>query len=115
MDCNCIFCKIIAHEIPSDFLYEDDDVVVINDVSPQAPVHMLVLPKKHVESVAATSDADTELLGRMMRAAAKMAAARGVDQSGFRLIVNTGSDAAQSIRHLHLHVLGGKKMTEQMV
>ena len=115
MDCNCIFCKIIAHEIPSDFLYEDDDVVVINDVSPQAPVHMLVLPKKHVESVAATSDADTELLGRMMRAAAKMAAARDVDQSGFRLIVNTGSDAAQSVRHLHLHVLGGKKMTEQMV
>ena len=115
MDCNCIFCKIIAHEIPSDFLYEDDDVVVINDVSPQAPVHMLVLPKKHVESVAATSDADTELLGRMMRTAAKMAAVRGVDQSGFRLIVNTGSDAAQSVRHLHLHVLGGKKMTEQMV
>lgn len=111
---DCIFCKIIDGQIPSEFLYEDDQVVVINDISPQAPVHMLVLPKKHVDSVAATSDADQALLGHMMRVAAKMAQQRGVDQTGYRLIVNTGRDGAQSVMHLHLHVLGGKQLTESM-
>ena len=111
---DCIFCKIISGEIPSPHIYEDDQVVVINDINPQAPIHMLVLPKKHVASVAATTDEDQALLGHMMRVAAKMAEERGIAESGYRLIVNTGRDGAQTVMHLHLHVLGGKALTEQM-
>lgn len=111
---DCVFCKIIAGDIPSKTVYEDDLVRVIDDVNPQAPVHMLVLPKKHIESVAQAAQEDQALLGHMLLVAAKAAQMRGVAESGYRLIINTGRDGAQSVLHLHLHVLGGKPMTEQM-
>ena len=112
---DCIFCKIANGQIPSAFLYEDDQIVVINDINPQAPVHMLILPKKHIQSVAAAADEDKDLLGHMMITAKKMAEMRGIAQSGFRLIVNTGKDGAQSVPHLHMHVLGGTQLAEKMV
>ena len=111
---DCIFCKIANGIIPSNKVYEDNDMLAFHDINPQAPVHMLVLPKKHVASVAATTDEDQALLGHMMRVAAKMAEERGIAESGYRLIVNTGRDGAQTVMHLHLHVLGGKALTEQM-
>ena len=111
---DCIFCKIANGEIPSEFVYEDDQVVVINDLNPQAPVHMLVLPKKHIACLSESSDEDQALLGHMLRVAAKAAELRGIAAPGFRLVINNGKDGAQSVMHLHMHVLGGKQMAESM-
>lgn len=112
---DCIFCKIANGQIPSPFLYEDDQLVVINDINPQTPVHMLILPKKHIQSLAAVQDEDQDLLGHMLMTAKKMAQARDVAQSGYRLIINTGKDAAQTVQHLHMHVMGGTQLAEKMV
>ena len=89
---DCIFCKIAQGQIPSTFLYEDDQVIVINDINPQTPVHMLVLPKKHIQSLAAAQEEDRDLLGHMLMTAKNMARERGVAESGYRIIVNTGRD-----------------------
>ncbi len=112
---DCIFCKIAQGQIPSTFLYEDDQVVVINDINPQTPVHMLVLPKKHIQSLAAAQEEDRDLLGHMLMTAKNMARERGVAESGFRIIINTGRDGAQTVPHLHMHIMGGKQLPEQMV
>ncbi|MBQ6475753.1 MAG: histidine triad nucleotide-binding protein [Clostridia bacterium] len=112
---DCIFCKIAQGQIPSTFLYEDDQVVVINDINPQTPVHMLVLPKKHIQSLAAAQEEDRDLLGHMLMTAKNMARERGVAESGYRIIVNTGRDGAQTVQHLHMHIMGGKQLPEQMV
>ena len=108
-------CKIAQGQIPSTFLYEDDQVVVINDINPQTPVHMLVLPKKHIQSLAAAQEEDRDLLGHMLMTAKNMARERGVAESGYRIIVNTGRDGAQTVQHLHMHIMGGKQLPEQMV
>ena len=112
---DCIFCKIAQGLIPSTFLYEDDKVVVINDINPQTPVHMLVLPKKHLQSLAAAEDEDASILGHMLMTAKKMAQQRGIGESGYRIIINTGRDGAQTVPHLHLHIMGGKQLPEQMI
>lgn len=111
---DCIFCKIIAGEIPSDTVYEDDQVKVIRDINPQAPKHLLVLPKKHLASVAQAAPQDQALLGHMLLTAAEVARRQGIEQSGYRLAVNTGQDGAQSVAHLHLHILGGKALSGRM-
>ncbi len=112
---DCIFCKIAQGQIPSTFLYEDDQIVVINDINPQTPVHMLVLPKKHIQSLAAAQEEDRDLLGHMLMTAKHMAQERGIAESGFRIIINTGRDGAQTVTHLHMHIMGGKQLPEQMV
>ena len=112
---DCIFCKIAQGQIPSTFLYEDDQVIVINDINPQTPVHMLVLRKKHIQSLAAAQEEDRDLLGHMLMTAKNMAQERGVAESGYRIIVNTGRDGAQTVQHLHMHIMGGKQLPEQMV
>jgi histidine triad (HIT) family protein len=107
---NCIFCRIINRTLPAKILYEDDQAMVLEDVNPQAPVHVLVIPKRHVESVQGT-EVDTGLLGHLMAVCVKMAQTTGVAQSGYRLVTNTGAQAGQTVFHLHLHVLGGRPMT----
>jgi histidine triad (HIT) family protein len=107
---DCLFCKFATGEIPTDFVYADDEIIAFRDINPQAPVHVLVAPRKHIVNYAAALEEDELLLGRIARAAATVARQEGIADSGFRTVVNNGSDAQQSVPHLHLHVLGGRQM-----
>jgi histidine triad (HIT) family protein len=110
-DQSCLFCKIVAGEIPSDAVHEDDLVFAFNDINPVAPVHQLIVPKQHVASVAVLSDADAELLGRVFAVTAELAARAGLPDRGYRVVTNVGPDGGQSVDHLHFHLLGGRRMT----
>ena len=104
----CLFCKIVAGEIPAPRLGESEHAIAIRDISPQAPFHALVLPKQHVASLALVTDA--ALIGDVMMLAAQVARDAGLDEGGYRVVVNTGDDGGQSVHHLHAHVIGGRKM-----
>ena len=106
---DCLFCKIVAREIPGSIVYEDDQVVAFNDINPQAPLHTLIVPRKHIASLNALTAADDALIGAMARCAAKLAADRGYADHGFRAVFNTNADAGQTVFHIHLHVLGGRR------
>ena len=106
---DCIFCKIANKEIKSDIVYEDDRVVAFNDINPHAPVHGLVIPKKHIVGVAEARDEDAELIGHLQLVAAKLAEEKGVAE-GYRIVVNSGPLAGQSVMHLHYHLLGGRRL-----
>ena len=108
----CIFCKIRDGEIPSDVLYRDDSCFVIRDIAPKAPVHLLVIPTEHFTFLSHLDSGFHATLGAMLEAAHMMAAREGVDQSGYRLIINQGANSGQMIDHLHLHVLGGRPLGE---
>lgn len=108
---DCIFCKIAAGEIPSKLVYQDDQVVAFPDIHPAAPVHVLVVPRKHVQSVAHLADADLELAGRLLLAARTVAEQAGVAESGYRVVINIGDEGGQTVPHLHLHVIGGRQLT----
>jgi len=105
-----LFEKIISGEIPSDTVYENDDVVAFRDINPQAPVHVLVVPRKPIPSVAHAQASDTELLGKLLLASAEVAKRLGLSETGYRLVTNVGEDGGQSVLHLHVHVLGGRQM-----
>ncbi|WP_040952639.1 histidine triad nucleotide-binding protein [Gorillibacterium massiliense] len=107
---DCIFCKIVNGEIPSKKVYEDDQVYAFHDISPLAPVHVLVIPKKHLSSVLAIGEEDVELIGRLHQAIGKVAKETGVDETGFRIISNTGTHGQQTVPHLHYHVIGGRQL-----
>ena len=107
---NCIFCRIVAQEIPAQFLYEDDRVIVIPDAHPAAPTHWLVIPKKHIASLNDLTPEDEPLAGHLVWVGRQMAQQAGIAESGFRLVINTGPQAGQTVFHLHLHVLGGTQM-----
>ncbi len=104
----CLFCRIINRQAPAAIIYEDDLVVAIEDIHPQAPVHLLVLPRKHLPSLRETSAEDEAVLGRLLAVAAQLARERQLDPKGYRTVINTGSLAGQSVFHLHAHVLGGR-------
>lgn len=110
---DCIFCKIAHGEIPSDLLYEDDSVVAFEDLNPQAPVHVLVVPKAHYANL--LEDVDPQTLVSMREAVASVAKRFDLGERGFRCIVNTGADAGQTVMHLHLHVLGGTPLGEDLL
>ena len=110
---DCIFCKIVEGVIPSPHIYEDDVCIAIYDINPQAKVHCLVMPKRHVANLTEAA-ADPELLGKLMAACARVAKQEGISESGYRVVTNCGSDACQSVPHLHLHVLGGQMMADKM-
>ena len=107
---DCVFCKIIAGQIPADFLHNDDLVVAFRDITPKAPTHLLLLPREHVVSAAHLSDAHGPMLGRLFAVGARLAREAGVTESGFRLVTNAGKGAGQSVPHLHFHLLGGRSM-----
>lgn len=109
---DCIFCKIAAGEIPAQKVYEDDSVIAFKDLSPKAPVHVLIVPKKHIQSVAHFEAEDKELAAHIfVDVVPKLAAELGVADNGFRIVANTGDDGGQTVNHLHVHLLGGRKMT----
>ena len=110
MATDCIFCKIVAGEIPSKQVYRDDLVTAFHDINPVAPVHVLIVPNEHISSVAAVEPEHEAVLGRMFSAARRIAEELGVAESGFRLVVNTGRDGGQDVYHLHMHLLGGKRL-----
>lgn len=107
----CLFCKIVEGAIPAKKLYEDEHVMAFDDINPQARVHVLVIPKRHMVSLDDTQDSDAALLGQLMVVCAKMARERGIVESGYRVVANTGREAGQTVFHLHLHVLGGRSFS----
>lgn len=107
---DCIFCKIANKQINSKIIRDDEDVVAFHDINPQAPVHVLVIPKKHISRITEMSEADQKLVGKMIQVGQEVASELGIAESGFRLVLNNGSDANQTVPHIHLHVIGGRKM-----
>ena len=107
---SCLFCRIIADEIPASKVYEDDELIAFNDINPQAPVHVLVVPKRHIATLNDLTPADDGLIGAMVRAAAAIAKEKGVDGPGFRTVFNCNAQAGQTVFHLHLHLLGGRSL-----
>lgn len=105
---NCIFCKIIQREVPAKIVYEDDTVLAIEDLHPQAPVHLLIIPRAHLETLSAMKTEDEALLGHLVGVAVELARRRGVESGGYRTVINNGAGAGQSVFHLHVHLLGGR-------
>lgn len=111
---NCVFCKIAKGEIPSKKVYEEDSVLAFYDLSPQAPSHVLIIPKAHAEGLNDLADLPDSTLAALLRAATQVAKHEGIEKTGYRMISNCGPDACQSVGHLHFHVLGGKQLGERM-
>jgi histidine triad (HIT) family protein len=107
---NCLFCRIAAGEIPAKLVHEDEDLIVIEDINPQAPMHVLVIPRKHVATTNDLSAEDDALVGKMMRRAAAVATERGYRDRGYRTIFNCNADAGQTVFHIHLHALAGRRL-----
>ena len=108
MSDNCLFCKIIKGEIPADKLFEDEEVFAFRDIAPQAPVHFLVIPKKHISGPSAVAIEDEQLIGKMMRVGSEVAKQEGIEQ--YRVIFNNGEQAGQTVFHIHMHILGGRSL-----
>ena len=111
---DCIFCKIVAGEIPSKKVYEDGDMLAFHDINPVAPVHFMIIPKRHIDSLAQATDADAAILGKMMARAGRLAKEQGSPE-GFRTIVNTGRIGRQDVYHLHIHIIGGPNPLPRMI
>lgn len=112
---DCVFCKIIKREIPSDIVYEDDRVIAFKDVNPAAPIHILVVPKKHIENLLQVSEDDGDIISYIYTVINKIAIDNNFAQNGFRVIANCGKDSGQEVMHIHFHVLGGRKLGDKIV
>ena len=108
---DCIFCQIVAGKVPSEILYQDEEVIAFRDINPQAPVHILVVPKSHIPSLTELSEAETPLMGHMVSVANQLAKKEGVSQSGYRLVINCGKEGGQLVHHLHMHLLGKRHLS----
>jgi histidine triad (HIT) family protein len=108
---DCLFCAIAAGDIPADLVHDDEDVVAFRDIAPQAPLHVLVIPRRHYPTAAHLAEQDPALVGRLFVVAGEIAASEGVSESGYRVVTNTGEGAGQSVHHVHFHVLGGRALT----
>ena len=107
---DCLFCKIVRHEIPATLVYEDERVAAFNDINPQAPTHVLLVPKRHIETLNELGTEDDRLIGELVRRAAAIAGERGLSAGGYRTVFNTNRGAGQTVFHIHLHLLGGRAM-----
>ncbi len=110
----CIFCRIVAGELPGDIVYQDEDFLAFRDIMPKAPVHVLIIPKTHITSVAELTEGQEKLAGRLMIIANKLAEKEGIARKGYRLAINCGSEGGQVVPHLHLHLLGGRQMDARL-
>ncbi len=106
----CLFCQVVAHEKPAKILFEDEQCIVIQDIYPKAPVHVLVIPRKHITSLNDDLENDIALLGHLITVAGSIAKAQGIDGTGYRCVINTNAEGGQTVFHLHIHVLGGRIM-----
>jgi histidine triad (HIT) family protein len=107
---NCLFCRIVAGEVPADSVFQDERCMAFRDTNPQAPVHLLVIPRDHMDSLDDAGQKDEAVLGHLLRVAARVANEQGLSESGYRTVINTGAGAGQSVFHLHVHVLGGRSL-----
>ena len=108
---DCIFCQIIAGKVPGEIIYQDGEVAAFRDINPQAPLHLLIIPKRHITSLADLSEEETPLAGHMIEVANQLAKREGVAESGYRLVINSGAEGGQLVPHLHLHLLGGRRLS----
>lgn len=108
---NCLFCRIVAGDIPAKIAYQDDDVVAFHDINPQAPLHVLVIPRKHIATINDLQADDAEVVGKLFLAAKKIAREAGYEEDGYRVVMNCGADAGQTVFHIHLHLLAGRRLT----
>ena len=112
---NCLFCKIVKGEIPSNKVYEDEDILAFYDINPATPIHILVIPKKHIATHNDLTDEDSELMAKMHRVINQIAEEKGFKEKGYRLIINCGEDSGQEVMHLHFHILDGKKLRAKII
>jgi histidine triad (HIT) family protein len=110
----CIFCRIIAGEVPSDIVYQDEDFLAFRDISPQAPTHVLIIPKAHITSSAELTEGQEGLVGRLIIVAKNLAEKEGIAKRGYRLLINCGADGGQVVPHLHLHLIGGRRLDDRL-
>ncbi len=110
----CIFCRIVAGELPSDTLYQDDEVLAFRDINPLAPTHVLIIPKRHIALLSDLTDDEVSLIGRMVGVANKLARQEGIAGKGYRLVVSSGEDGGQVVPHLHVHLLGGRRLSDRL-
>ena len=111
---DCVFCKIVAGEIPSEIVYQDEEIVAFRDINPLAPTHVLLIPRAHIPSLAHLTDAETPLIGRMVKVASELAEKEGVSESGYRLVINSGEQGGQIVPHIHMHLLGGRRLADRL-
>jgi histidine triad (HIT) family protein len=111
---DCIFCKIVAGEIPSDTVYEDEEIIAFRDINPQAPVHIVIIPRRHIAALSRLSQSDSALVGRMVAVGNKLAEKEGIAERGYRLVINCGKEGGQLVPHLHLHLVGGRQLSDQI-
>lgn len=112
---DCIFCKIINKEIPSSIVYEDEEILAFKDINPQAPVHIVVIPKKHIEKIVDIEKQDEQLIGKIYTVINQIAREQGIAKDGFRVIINCGKNGGQEVKHIHFHLLGGAKLNTKIV
>ncbi|WP_086480733.1 histidine triad nucleotide-binding protein [Oceanospirillum sanctuarii] len=108
---DCLFCKLVAREIPADIVFEDDDVIAFRDIAPQAPTHILIIPKRHISTLNDLTEEDCALVGRLQFTAQKIAKEVGIAEDGYRVVMNCNEDGGQTVYHIHMHLLGGRSMT----
>jgi histidine triad (HIT) family protein len=114
MERECVFCNIVAEKIPATILYQDDRVIALRDIKPQAPTHLLVMPKEHIPSLAKLGDEHRDLIAHLIYVSNELARREGIAERGYRLVMNCGRDGGQEVPHLHLHILGGRKLLVSM-
>ena len=107
---DCLFCKVVSGDVPADIVYQDDTLVAFRDINPQAPVHLLIIPKRHIATLLDVGTADHDVLGRAFTVGKELAQQEGISEDGFRMVVNCGVAAGQSVYHLHFHLMGGRSM-----
>jgi len=107
---DCIFCQIVAGKVPSETLYQDEEVIVFRDINPQAPTHLIIIPKKHIPSLTQLSEAESPLIGDMINIANQLAKREGISESGYRLVISCGKQGGQEVPHLHMHLVGGRQL-----
>ena len=112
---DCLFCKIVKGEVPSEKVYEDEEILAFKDIQPAAPIHILVIPKKHITSLAHMKDGDEQIIGKIYKVINQIAEEQNVKENGYRVIVNCGKDGGQEVMHLHFHLLAGKELGEKIV
>jgi histidine triad (HIT) family protein len=111
---DCIFCKIVEGKIPSDTVYQDEEIIAFRDINPQAPVHIVIIPRKHIASLSQLSQSESALVGRMVAIANKLAQDEGIAERGYRVVINCGQEGGQLVPHLHLHLVGGRRLSDQV-
>ncbi len=111
---DCIFCQIVTGKVPSEILYQDEEIIAFRDINPQAPVHLVIIPKKHILCLTHLTEAESPLIGHMVNTANQLAKREGISEGGYRLVINCGEEGGQSVPHLHIHLLGGRRLSNAL-